>query len=39
MAGEIVEIGSGVRKFKPGDKVVAAVNVLVSLLAHNFIFV
>ncbi|KAI9077721.1 hypothetical protein K1719_040327 [Acacia pycnantha] len=28
VAGEVVEVGSGVIKFKPGDKVVAAVNVL-----------
>ena len=30
IVGEIMEVGQGVRKFKPGDKVVAFVNPFVS---------
>ncbi|XP_028795591.1 chloroplast envelope quinone oxidoreductase homolog isoform X1 [Neltuma alba] len=28
VAGEVIEVGSGVKRFKPGDKVVSVVNVL-----------
>ncbi|XP_028796495.1 quinone-oxidoreductase homolog, chloroplastic-like, partial [Neltuma alba] len=27
VAGEVIEVGSGVKRFKPGDKVVSVVNV------------
>lgn len=36
MAGEVVQVGPGVKKFKAGDKVVAMVNPLVSF--HMFWF-
>ncbi|PIN09849.1 NADPH:quinone reductase [Handroanthus impetiginosus] len=31
VAGEVVEIGSDVKNFKPGDKVVAILNITVSI--------
>ncbi|KAL6567065.1 hypothetical protein OROMI_015469 [Orobanche minor] len=33
VSGEVVGIGSQVKNFKPGDKVVAILNILVSLRA------
>lgn len=30
MAGEVVEVGSQVQKFEPGDKVASAQNIYVS---------
>lgn len=33
MAGEVVEVGSGVQKFKPDDKVITVLSVYVS--AHE----
>lgn len=36
MAGEVVEVGPGVKNFRTGDKVVAILNPTVS--AHSFFF-
>ena len=39
VAGEVVEVGLGVENFKPGDKVIASLNVGVSFhLQLHFIF-
>ena len=35
VAGEVVQVGLGVKNFKAGDKVVAMVNPLVSLCLHS----
>lgn len=32
VAGEIIEVGQGVKKFKAGDKVVALLNLFVGLI-------
>lgn len=36
MAGEVVEVGSGVQKFKPGDKVVSVMSIFVSALTKIY---
>lgn len=40
VAGEVAEVGPAVKKFKPGDKVVAIVHPFVMLTLHvlHFIF-
>jgi len=37
IAGEVIEVGKSVRKFKPGDKVVALVSPFVSYHNHYYI--
>lgn len=34
VAGEVAKVGPAVKKFKPGDKVVATLNILVMLILH-----
>lgn len=34
VAGEVIEVGQGVKKFKPGDKVVGMVNPFVSCCVY-----
>lgn len=38
VAGEIVEVGQGVKKFKAGDKVVAFLSNRVSVESFNFCY-
>ena len=37
ITGEVIEVGKGVQKFKPGDKVVALVSPFVSHHKHYYI--
>jgi len=36
IAGEVVEVGSGVNNFKAGDKVVAILSHIVSIIFHFY---
>ena len=38
IAGEVVEVGSGVKNFKAGDKVVAMLSHFVSFILQRMLF-
>ena len=39
MAGEVVEVGPGVKSFKAGDKVVAVISHAVRIHSYSFGFI